>query len=119
MTGYHTYRYYADRYGQSAGDAYFGTFAGRWDSVERAEIPIGLPVRAYEGPEYGAIVYGRGPFFLRQLEETLGRETFDAFLRDYVTQHRWDISTTADFRALAEAHCGCDLAALFTDWVYE
>ena len=119
MTGYHTYRYYADRYGQAAGDAYFGTFAGRWDSVDRAEIPIGLPVRAYEGPEYGAIVYGRGPFFLRELEETLGRETFDAFLRDYVTQYRWDISDTTVFRALAEAHCGCDLETLFTNWVYE
>ncbi len=119
MAGYQTYRYYADRYGQAAGDAYFGNFAGRWESVDRAEIPIGLPVRAYQGPEYGAIVYGRGPFFLRALEEQLGREVFDAFLRDYAATYRWDISTTADFRALAETHCGCDLGPLFAAWVNE
>ena len=119
MTGYHTYRYYVDRYGQSAGDGYFANFAGRWEGVERAEIPIGLPVRAYQGAEYGAIVYGRGPFFLRELEETLGRETFDAFMRDYAATYRWGISDTAAFRALAEGHCACDLEQLFADWVYE
>ena len=119
MTGYHTYRYYADRYGQAAGDAYFGTFAGRWEMVDREEIPIGLPVRAYQDAEYSAIVYGRGPFFLRELEETLGRETFDAFLRDYVAAYRWGISTTADFQALAETHCVCDLDELFAAWITE
>ena len=119
MAGYQTYRYYADRYDQAAGDAYFGNFAGRWESVDRAEIPIGLPVRAYQGPEYGAIVYGRGPFFLRALEEQMGRETFDAFLRDYAAAFRWGISTTADFQTLAEARCGCDLEPLFAAWVTE
>ena len=119
MTGYHTYRYYADRYGQAAGDAYFSTFAGRWELVDRAEIPIGRPVHTYQDAEYSAIVYGRGPFFLRELEETLGRETFDAFLRDYVAQYRWDIAYTVNFRALAETHCNCDLETLFTAWVYE
>ena len=119
MTGYQTYRYYVDRYGQSAGDGYFANFAARWEGVDRAEIPIGLPVRAYRGAEYGAIVYGRGPFFLRELEETLGRETFDTFMRDYAATYRWGISDTAAFRALAEGHCTCDLGQLFADWVYE
>ena len=119
MAGYQTYRYYIDRYGQSAGDSYFGNFASRWESVDRAEIPIGLPVRAYQGPEYGAIVYGRGPFFLRALEEQMGRATFDAFLRDYAATFRWGISTTAGFQALAEARCDCDLGPLFAAWVNE
>ena len=68
---------------------------------------------------YKRQVYGRGPFFLRELEETLGRETFDTFLRDYAATYRWGISDTAAFRALAEGHCTCDLGQLFADWVYE
>ena len=114
---YATYRYYVDRYGQEAGDSYFETFLGRWRRVEEADIPIGLPVSAYEGDEYSAIVYGRGPIFLRTLEEGMGRETFDAFLRDYVRHFRWGMADTAAFRALAEQHCGCDLEPLFADWV--
>ena len=53
------------------------------------------------------------------LEETLGRQAFDAFLRDYAATYRWGISDTAAFRALAETHCACDLGALFAGWVYE
>lgn len=119
LGSYTTYRYYVTRYGQDAADQYFETFAGRWARVDKAEIPIGLPVAAYEGDEYSAIVYGRGPIFVRELEETMGREAFDAFLREYAAQQRWGISVTADFRTLAEQQCGCDLGPLFEEWVYE
>ncbi|MBP6016108.1 MAG: M1 family metallopeptidase [Candidatus Promineofilum sp.] len=114
---YSTYRYFVDRYGQNAGDNYFDTFIGRWQRVDQAPIPIGLPVVDYKGDEYGAIVYGRGPIFLRELEETMGRDVFDEFLRDYIRQFRWEEGTTAAFRAGAEAHCDCDLEPLFKAWV--
>lgn len=119
MAGYTTYRYFADRYGQQVGDNYFETFYGRWDRVDGAEIPVGMPVAAYDEMEYGAIVYGRGPVFVRELEETLGREAFDAFMRAYAAKFRWEEGTTEAFRALAEEQCGCDLGQLFADWVYK
>ena len=118
MAGYSTYRYFADRYGQTVGDNYFQSFWGRWDRVGQEEIPVGLPVVAYEGAEYGAIVYGRGAIFVRELEETMGREVFDGFLQNYFRQYRWEEGTTAAYRALAEAQCSCDLGALFEEWVY-
>jgi hypothetical protein len=117
LVTYATYRYYADRYGAPGGEGYYRSLEGRWDRVDRAEIPIGRPVAGYEGPEYGAIVYGRGAIFMRALEETLGRETFDAFLRAYVAENRWGIATAAGFRDLAEQQCGCDLSELWAEWV--
>ncbi len=114
---YSTYRYFVDRYGQDVGDNYFQTFIGRWASADRAPIPIGLPVADYQGNEYGAIVYGRGPIFVRELEEQMGRDVFDEFLRDYIQQFRWEEGTTAAFRALAETYCGCDLGPMFEAWV--
>ncbi|MCA9867073.1 MAG: hypothetical protein KIS95_13555 [Anaerolineae bacterium] len=114
---YSTYRYFVDRYGQDVGDNFFKTFVGRWERVARDPMPVGLPVASYTGDEYGAIVYGRGPIFVRELEDTMGRDVFDDFLRDYIRQFRWEEGTTADFRALAETHCGCDLSALFAAWV--
>lgn len=116
---YSTYRYYVDRYGQGVGDAYFETFFGRWDRVNQEEIPIGLQVADYDDTQYSAIVYGRGPIFVRELEQLMGRETFDAFLRDYAGRFRWGVADTEAFRALAEQHCACDLGALFQEWVYE
>ncbi len=47
----------------------------------------------------GAIVYDKGYFFLRHLEETVGRASWDRFLLDYFTAHAFQSMTTADFVA--------------------
>jgi hypothetical protein len=117
LATYLTYRYFLDQHGEGGGEGYFSTLEGRWDRANREAIPIGQPVAAYIGSEYGSIVYGRGAVFIRELEETLGRETFDAFLRDYVAQFSWDIATATAFRELAETHCDCDLGPLWAEWV--
>ncbi len=118
VVSYSTYRYYVTRYGQAAGDNYFSTFYDRFAGA-RENMPIGLPVAAYEDAEYGAFVYGRGPVFIRTLEEFMGRDVFDAFLRDYSARYRWENTDSDAFRSLAEEHCGCDLGQMFAEWVYE
>ena len=114
---YITGLYYRDTYGVGAEQSYRDSWEGRWARVDRADIPIGLPAEEYEGAEYGAIVYGRGPIFIAVLEDEMGQETFDAFLRDYYESYKWGIGTGGAFRQLAEAHCECDLSALFDAWV--
>jgi len=115
---YATLLYFQDLYGTSGAEGFRGSLRDRWKRVDNAEIPIGMPVRAYSGPEYGAIVYGRGPLFVETLAKTMGQETFDAFLRDYYETHKWGIATADSLKGLAESHCNCDLTQLFADWVY-
>ncbi len=117
LTQYATYRYYLAQYGEQGGEGFFRSLQSRWERIEEADIPIGQPVAAYSGPEYGAIVYGRGPIFVRTLAEEMGQETFDAFLRDYYARYRLGIADGASFQALAESHCDCDLGPLFAEWV--
>jgi len=116
---YVTGLYYADTYGESAARSYRASWTDRWDRVDRADVPVGLPAGSYVDQEYGAIVYGRGPLFVTALEEEMGQEEFDKFLRDYYRSHKWGIGTSDAFRQLAEGHCKCDLTALFEEWVYE
>jgi hypothetical protein len=118
LTQYVTYLYFVDQAGEANAQGFFETFYGRWDRVEQEEIPIGMGAGAYEGNEYSAIVYGRGPIFFDALAEAMGQESFDAFLRDYVARYKWGIATGEGFKQLAEEHCGCDLTALFNEWVY-
>ncbi len=115
---YATGLYYLDSYGEGGYQGWRGSWLDRWERVDRAEIPIGLPVAAYEDGAYGAIVYGRGPLFLEALAKEMGQERFDGFLRDYYQSHAWQIGTGPTFRALAEEHCQCDLTELFQDWLY-
>ncbi|MEI2690264.1 MAG: M1 family metallopeptidase [Anaerolineae bacterium] len=123
LTQYATLLYFGDQHGPAGEQAFRESLEGRWERSDGEKIPVGLPVAAYsDGGEYpqtyGAIVYGRGPLFFEALRAEMGQDVFDAFLRDYVQTHRWGIATTASLRALAEQHCGCDLGALFEEWVY-
>jgi len=119
MAQYVTGLYYLDTNGKEAERQYRTSWSDRWNRVEGKEIPIGMPVDAYEGAEYGAIVYGRGPIFVAALADEIGQETFDAFLRDYYQTYKWGIGTADAFQRLAEEHCQCDLSPIFDEWVYE
>lgn len=116
---YATGHHFFDVGGAGAERGYRDSWYERWDRVDRADIPIGLPTEGYSGKEYGAIVYGRGPLFVSALAERMGQETFDEFLRDYYETHKWGIGTGDAFREVAERHCQCDLTSLFQEWVYE
>ena len=113
-----TLQYYTDEYGPSGAQGFRNSLEQRWDSVGHADIPIGLPVAKYSGQEYSAIVYGRGPLFFVALEEKMGPEAFDAFMKDYTQTLSWKIATPELLQSLAEKHCSCDLNALFKEWVY-
>jgi aminopeptidase N len=117
LTQFVTWQYYAHQYGASGDSGFESSLRGRWARVENATIPIGLPVEAYSGPEYGAIIYGRGAFFFDDLRNEMGEEVFDAFMRDYVTSNTWGIGTGENLKEAAEKHCGCDLTKLFEEWV--
>ena len=70
MAQYATWLYYADVYGKSNAQGYRDSWDFRWERIERAEIPLGLPAATYTGKEYSAIIYGRSPIFV----ETLAKE---------------------------------------------
>ena len=118
MTQYATGLYFQYVYGESGFISYSNSWYSRWDRVERADKPIGLPAGSYEGREYSGIVYGRGPIFIDTLAQTMGEEVFEAFLKDYYETFKWGIVTTEEFKELAEEHCQCDLTELFEAWVY-
>ncbi len=44
-----------------------------------------------------AIAYQKGSFFLQHIEEKVGRERFDAFLKQYFEEHKFQAMTTEKF----------------------
>ena len=118
LAQYATGLYYQDTYDSSAAESYRSSWQSRWDRVDGADIPIGLLAGEYDGSEYSAIVYGRGPIFISELADTMGIDVFDDFIKTYVQEYTWDIGTGDNFKRLAEEKCDCDLTSLFDDWVY-
>ena len=119
LTQFATLQYYADEYGANGEEGFRKSLEGRWAIVGNAKIPIGLPVAAYSGQEYGAIVYGRGPLLFLALRDEMGQKVFDQFIKDYTETLSWDIATPGKLKTIAEEHCSCDLTPLFEEWVYE
>lgn len=118
LAQYATLLYFEDQYGRNGYEGFRESLTGRWERVEQAGVPVGLPVAAYSPDEYGAIVYGRGGLFFEALEREMGEADFAAFLEDYYESHTWGIATTESLRRVAEAACACDLGALFAEWIY-
>ena len=118
LTQYATWRYYLDSYGQPGADGFRQALVSRLERIDDQSIPIGKAVADYDLPQYSAIVYGRGPLFFEALADEMGQEVLDEFLHDYALTYRWDIAKSEDLQRLAEAHCACDLSALFDQWVY-
>ena len=118
LTQFITQQYFVERYGDGAGSALETNWEDRWAQVENEDIPLGLTADEYEGKEYSAIIYGRGPIFYRQLEADLGRGVLLEGLRGYYQQHQWQVATTEGVRQALEKACGCDLGGWFSGWVY-
>ncbi|MEO1616581.1 MAG: leukotriene A4 hydrolase C-terminal domain-containing protein, partial [Planctomycetota bacterium] len=63
-----------------------------------------------------AIAYDKGYFFLRMMEERVGRAKWDAFLKEYFTKHAFRSMTTEGFLTYLDANLSHDAAV--TDWIY-
>jgi len=117
LTQFITWQYFADNYGEKNAEGFKQSLEARWAHIDNAKIPVGQPVAAYDGAQYSAIVYGRGALFFFALRHQMGQEKFNAFLKNYTQKFTWDISTTDALKAQAEKDCGCDLSALFKEWI--
>lgn len=64
--------------------------------IEDTHLKLSLEGRS---PDDGMtdIAYNKGYFFLRLLEEEVGREVFDTFLKKYFSENAFKSMTTADF----------------------
>jgi len=67
------------------------------------------------------IAYVKGAYFLRTVEQEVGREKFDAFLKEYFNAHAFKTITTEDFTAYLEENLlkPNDVEFNTQEWIYE
>ncbi|WP_431470881.1 M1 family metallopeptidase [Sphingosinithalassobacter sp. LHW66-3] len=81
-----------------------------WDGLERdiaaaggADAPT-TRLHGEPGATFGQLDYFKGSVFLRTIENIVGRERFDAYLRGYFDRHAFQPQTTAGFLADIRGH---------------
>ena len=67
------------------------------------------------------IAYEKGYFFLRMIENNVGREAMDGFLKKYFSDHKFQTIVTEEFLAFLEANLikGKRDSLKIDEWVYE
>lgn len=91
------------------------------DNPQDTELKLALEGR---DPDDGmtAIAYDKGYFFLRLIEENIGRERFDKFLKEYFTSHSFQVMDTERFVSYLKANLLSEeeYASMNLDqWIYE
>lgn len=64
-------------------------------------------------------LYRRGGLVMHALRSVLGDPAFFALLKEWATEHRGGVVTTADFTSRAQSHSAEPLHAFFNAWLYD
>lgn len=87
------------------------------NSPNSINLPMNLPVNAYNAQQYGPLIYGKGAVFYTELETEIGREALMAGLQAYFADQKYDIASTADILRHMEDASGQELDAFFYEWL--
>ncbi|NED75680.1 M1 family peptidase [Streptomyces sp. SID9944] len=94
------------------------TGANCWSSVSWAssaeKISNSMAYWDAHSSRYSTVVYGYGKCALHDLRRLIGDSAMTKLLKDYATAHWYGVSTTAEFKAAAQAAAGTDLTSFWT-----
>ncbi len=116
LATYHEALYYEHLNGPQGLRSYARSLATGYKAVARqgeGNFPVYDP-----DVLFGVTTYRKGAMVFHQLRYLVGDETFDLILNTYLTRHRFEAVTTADFQAVAEDVSSLDLEDFFAQWVY-
>jgi hypothetical protein len=110
--------YLRRKYGPPAFASILKKFA-RWTEKKSRRGPIAMGSRlSYDDFEaYQAIIYDKAALVLFMLEDLLGQATFEAGLRAYFAEHKFQAARTAGFVKAMETAAGRDLGGFFRGWL--
>ncbi|MEU3459364.1 M1 family aminopeptidase [Streptomyces sp. NPDC006733] len=89
-----------------------------WNSVSWAStaerITNSMAYWDAHSSRYSTVIYGYGKCALHDLRRVLGDSVMAKLLKDYATSHWYGVSTTAEFKAAAQAATATDLTSFWT-----
>ncbi|NUQ94995.1 MAG: M1 family peptidase [Streptomyces sp.] len=89
-----------------------------WNSVSWAssaeKITDSMAYWDAHSSRYSTVVYGYGKCALHDLRRLLGDTAMTKLLKDYATSHWYGVSTTAEFKAAAQAATSTDLTSFWS-----
>ncbi len=84
---------------------------------EKRDRAVIGPVADFNEPDYGAIVYGKGPLFFHALRQKVGNETYLKIMRSYFSEYKYKQAQPEDLLNLIERVSGQQVDGLIKTWL--
>lgn len=98
--------------------------ARRWQAVidlltaRGEDAPLNQPVAVYNnGAQYESVVYGKGALFYDAIRQALGERQFEAFLKSYQKNYRFQIVTPTDLLTELRTYDPQVADSLYQKWI--
>jgi aminopeptidase N len=86
--------------------------------AQNGDATLNRAVGSFEdGQQYETVIYGKGALFYSRMRQVLGDRHFRRFLRDYLTEHRYQIVDTQTYYEALDKLQLPELELLFDEWV--
>jgi hypothetical protein len=76
--------------------------------------PIGLPAASYTSLNYGAMVYGKTPYWVSSIRNQMTAPIFDSAMKGYASQWKYKHPMPEDFRNSLQSFTEYSLDSMFT-----
>jgi len=124
LAQYSTVLYFEDRYGTARAEHEARlNLKLPYQAMRLAGLPDGAaerPVNGFATPvSYGGLVYGKGPFFYRELRNLLGDDTFFARLKRYRADYVFEVAPPRAFVTAFSASTANAVELLASHWLDE
>ena len=108
---------YGESYATMLAQLGYGDLTYTLNEIDPEDSHLKLDLKGRD-PDEGLtdVAYEKGYFFLTHLEEKVGREKFDRFLREHFDENAFGTLNTEDFLKRVESDLGTDLSV--EAWVY-
>jgi hypothetical protein len=85
------------------------------DAMARKKLdqPINTASVNFTSTNYGLVAYGKTAAWMKELEQSVGTQRFDAIMKDYYAQWQFKHPYPEDFRKLVEQEAGKDMSDHF------
>ncbi|HWQ31192.1 MAG TPA: M1 family aminopeptidase [Negativicutes bacterium] len=121
LTQYSTLEYYRQRYGQEAFDLIYERYiklgVGMLLEASEGADTLNRPLDKFSEDDYTTLIYNKGTMMYKDLNDLMGDEKFDLFLRTLFERYRFEAVNGDEFISLASEIAGEDMSGFFENWL--
>ncbi|MGE5679232.1 MAG: M1 family aminopeptidase [Pseudomonadota bacterium] len=121
LTQYSTLEYFRQRYGQKEFDLIYERYiklgVAMLLEASEGEDTLNRPLDKFSENDYTTLIYNKGTMMYKDLNDLMGDQKFNLFLRTLFERYRFGVVKGDEFISLSSEIAGEDMSGFFQSWL--